>query len=343
MQTEAVTRQMMNQNCAEMMLSNAAERVLGYGIAFQYGKRVDDEQVDLSAAFMFSADEQKQTWHSGKSQETLEADIENKLAKEKVYFFRTGIMGGAGHWQILYHEAQQQGWIAYSSPKNNKQITRYRKMTQEGLDDLVSPKAQWGEQQGQRMFLIVEASKQNLINAANFLYNVRMLGEEPAMDKLYDNQPTTLYQSIAVLNKLDLGAVQIDPNNPLTMEQFQSDNALMDSPDISALTQVESSEYKVKAIVKQLITNIQDKANGRCSSRYGDWKISQLKKVLERLKQNPKLGPVQLAETITDIEATCCQRRNTLHFWAEPHSVLEFQNLLKEHQLNITASSTLSL
>ncbi|HHU0080395.1 TPA: Dot/Icm T4SS effector deubiquitinase RavD, partial [Legionella pneumophila] len=48
----------LNQNCAEMMIKKAAQLILGSDLDFEYTRGVQDIQVDLGPAFMFSPDEE---------------------------------------------------------------------------------------------------------------------------------------------------------------------------------------------------------------------------------------------------------------------------------------------
>lgn len=76
----------LNQNCAEMMIKKAAQLILRSDLDFEYTRGIQDIQVDLGPAFMFSPDEEKTLWVSGKNQETLEKDLAT-LNKSSVYFF----------------------------------------------------------------------------------------------------------------------------------------------------------------------------------------------------------------------------------------------------------------
>nr|WP_237578847.1 hypothetical protein [Legionella pneumophila] len=49
----------LNQNCAEMMIKKAAQLILGSDLDFAYTRDVQDIQIDLGPAFMFSPDEEK--------------------------------------------------------------------------------------------------------------------------------------------------------------------------------------------------------------------------------------------------------------------------------------------
>jgi len=195
----------MNQNCAEVMFIKAAGLVMNQNLNFQYDEEIPDVQVDLGPAFMLSPDEEKKMWHSGKKKETLEADL-NKLDKGKVYFLRTGANGGAGHWQNLFFDNKKNGWMVYSNEANNYQLTENNILTEQGKD-LLAIHATWGPANGQYAFLIVEASKQNLINGVNYLYDFRTLGADAAMMNAFD-QKADFYQRIkapadAQINQVD--------------------------------------------------------------------------------------------------------------------------------------------
>ncbi|HAT1797695.1 TPA: hypothetical protein JBL19_14285 [Legionella pneumophila] len=178
---------LLNQNCAEMMIKKAAQLILGSDLDFEYTQGVQDVQVDLGPAFMFSPDEEKILWLSGKNQESLEKDI-GTLNKSRVYFFRTGTQGGAGHWQILYYETAKSGWVSYSSQSNHFQVTDSNgKLTVSGKG-LLAPHANWGKENGNYAFLLVNASAQNIIHAANFMYIFRTQNEDAAIQYCALNQ-----------------------------------------------------------------------------------------------------------------------------------------------------------
>lgn len=192
--------QNLNQNCAEMMLIKAAQLVLGQELIFQYTNPVPDTQVDISSAFMFSPNEEKQVWHSGNKKEHLEHDLK-KLDKSKVYFCRTGTNGGAGHWQTLYFDQKQKGWIAYSTAKNNYPLTsEHDSLTTQG-QGLLTPHGKWGSAHGEYSFLLVEASVQNLINGANYLYDYRTAGLERAEENSWVAK-TNFYPQVQVSSSL---------------------------------------------------------------------------------------------------------------------------------------------
>lgn len=58
MNHKQLTNAQMNQNCAETMLIKAA-LLIGKKVQFDYKNPIEDIQVDISPAFMFSRDEEK--------------------------------------------------------------------------------------------------------------------------------------------------------------------------------------------------------------------------------------------------------------------------------------------
>ncbi len=176
-------QQVLSQDCAECMSQKAAKMVMNIDLQFNYDNKIGDLQIDLGPAFLISPDNQKQSWYSGKNGDEFEKSL-NILDKNKVYFMRTGINSGAGHWQIIFYN--KNGWISYSTETNNFKITENGKLTDRGKGLLV-PYATWGTEAGQYSYLVVEASKQNIINASNFIYDFRTIGEDDAILKAFDN------------------------------------------------------------------------------------------------------------------------------------------------------------
>ena len=173
-----------NQNCAEHMLMKAASLVLNVELKFPYSITIADEQIDLGSSFMLSPDTEKRMWYSGKNKEQLEADL-TSLNKNIAYFLRTGTNDGAGHWQVLYFDQTAQGWINFSSETNQHQITKNNVLTTAG-EGLLSQYATWGKKQGEYSFLIVNASEQNIIRAANYIYDFRVHDLDTAEECLWE-------------------------------------------------------------------------------------------------------------------------------------------------------------
>lgn len=98
----------------------------------------------------------KKRWYSGTNQTSLENDLA-KLDQNKAYFLRTGTNNGAGHWQTLFFDRSQQGWIRYSTQTNQHKITHEGLLTELG-NNLLTPFAPWGERNGDYSFLLVDAT-----------------------------------------------------------------------------------------------------------------------------------------------------------------------------------------
>lgn len=102
----------------------------------------------------------------------------------------------------------------------------------------------------------------------------------------------------------------------------------------------ESAPQKLAAIVGTLISNIENKAQGRRSSGVDSNKVQQLHLIRERLqKDTPALEDAQLAKYIAEIRSVCRIKRNVLHFWQTPHSVAEFDALLQQAQIENSPKS----
>jgi hypothetical protein len=186
-------RKIYNQACAEDMLEKAAA-LCGKSISFIYPKEVTDDQVDLSAAFIGSGDGQVQYWYTGKSKEGFTSSLRT-LNKAKVYFLRTGQNNRPGHWQTVYFSAEDGGWLSYSSENNHIKLTINDALTTEG-ESLLAPFADWGNNDGQYSFLVVEASDHILIKASNFLFDCRMFGHEQALENSFSSTHAAFYKSL---------------------------------------------------------------------------------------------------------------------------------------------------
>jgi hypothetical protein len=193
----------MNMDCAEMMLKKAASLVLNKCIDFIYTKDVADEQVDLSYSFLLTENVQTRSWYSGAEQKALEHDL-SSLDRSKVYFLRTGRNNRAGHWQTLYFDQSRNGWVNYSSKTNNYLLTQSETLTQQGLT-LLTPKGAWGKNEGEYSMLVVEASPEVIVRAANYLYDYRMHGEAEAM-KNGTREHKAFYDGISVVEPISATA-----------------------------------------------------------------------------------------------------------------------------------------
>ncbi|MGC1182626.1 hypothetical protein [Legionella sp.] len=287
-----------NQNCAEIMLKKAAQLVLKQDLDFIYDREIPDVQVDISPAFLFTEDRQKQFWNSGASKELLEADLK-RLNKDKVYFLRTGTNDGAGHWQTLYFDTTRKGWINYSSDKNNYLLTQNDMLTVDG-EMLLSPFAKWGTKAGEYAFLLVEASPKNLIQSSNFLYNFRMDGEEKAMEKaieqreiLYDEIQVKVYHPPVKVDE-ELDEVIKEPVKEFEKPKIGTDP--VDHKTISVkpnLTPGQELATKLNHIIDQLVANIANQDNGRRTTRNNDWKIGLFINIKKQLNSK-ELSPIEV-------------------------------------------------
>ena len=169
-----------NQDCAEQMLIAATKHCLNQTIHFQYPGKVNDSQIDISDALILCPDAQRRLLFSGYEAQALVADL-GRLNQKKTYFLRTGKNGGAGHYQLIYFKPEENIWYCYSSENNQFSVTTTGgKLSTEAANRLLSKHAPWGSATGEYSFLIIEASAENLIRAANFIYDVRTQGLEQA-------------------------------------------------------------------------------------------------------------------------------------------------------------------
>lgn len=102
-------------------------------------------------------------------------------------------------------------------------------------------------------------------------------------------------------------------------------------PIIEELNCQESKLKSIEAIVDTLISNIENKEHGRLFSGIDSDKVTQFKELKKQFAKDPReLNPEQM---INDINKLCQIKRNPFHFWSTPHSVDEFSQLLKSHNI----------
>lgn len=82
-------------------------------------------------------------------------------------------------------------------------------------------------------------------------------------------------------------------------------------------------------IIATLNKNLLNQSNGRKTSRNNHWKVLLLTEISTKIQQD-HTSMDNIDQFIADIRAVCAMKRNKLHFWATPHSVNEFEHLLKE-------------
>lgn len=93
----------------------------------------------------------------------------------------------------------------------------------------------------------------------------------------------------------------------------------------------DTSRKDLEEIVNQLITNI-EKPIGRWTSGHNSRKVRLLYDVLGDIK-NPEHA-FDLYSTINTIQSICAIKRNPLHFWKTPNSVVELVQMLQHAGLS---------
>ncbi len=99
-------------------------------------------------------------------------------------------------------------------------------------------------------------------------------------------------------------------------------------------------------IINRLKINISTQQNGRKTDWHTDWKVGLLAEIENRLKnEDPK--EISCPKYIEDIREICAKKRNTLHFWANPHSVDEFEKMIDGidwgWKQNVTEDNSISI
>ncbi|MCL5272525.1 MAG: hypothetical protein M1486_04330, partial [Gammaproteobacteria bacterium] len=105
----------------------------------------------------------------------------------------------------------------------------------------------------------------------------------------------------------------------------------------------DSGKEKLIHIIDTLIDNIKNQNNGRITNRNSDWKTKQLADIQQGLRGEQECTSEIIKLYVDEIRTVCSQKRNSLHFWATPHSVAEFEKLLNDNHLaGVTNSSKMS-
>ncbi|MBL7479802.1 hypothetical protein [Legionella bononiensis] len=136
-----------------------------------------------------------------------------------------------------------------------------------------------------------------------------------------------------------------EPDQQHPGEGPDNDNTIADqyeTPPVNASEQIsnetpvtsisEDAKTKLINIVSILIKNISNGAGGRYTSSINHKKITDLKSILDKLTNSEESGTFQ-EEYVSKIMDACKIKRNSLHFWATPHSVVEFKALLKDNNI----------
>ncbi|WP_298626167.1 hypothetical protein [uncultured Legionella sp.] len=99
------------------------------------------------------------------------------------------------------------------------------------------------------------------------------------------------------------------------------------------LTQEDHRKTLLTKIIDTLVKNIEMKKNGRYSTRNSEWKSKLLTTISTQLQQENVFDHHAENNYLSEIRNICAQRRNIFHFWAKPHSAVEFEQLLQKEKL----------
>ena len=328
-----MVKRTLENDCAEMMLIHLVQKVMRRTIHFVYSLDTPDEQIDLMPAFIGASEKECAIWTSGRSKKAFEADL-RELDRKKSYFVRSGTNGGAGHWQAFYYDEKKGGWVNYSTATNNLQMTNERgELTLAGEERMISPRQKWGSNQGERNLTIIEATNQNMIRAANFVQNFRLLGEEAAIAKVFAEQPDDFYPQM--LDTDSLGHSGVCADSELPAADLSAQAGLAGSVSLSKdVADLDPSVAILAGIIDTLCTNIRSQAHGRKTCRNQHGKIALLERLRDDLAQESDFTDDVKRNYIKAIGDVCARRRNALHFWAQPHSVSEFEALLRDNNMS---------
>ncbi|KTC84048.1 hypothetical protein [Legionella brunensis] len=99
-----------------------------------------------------------------------------------------------------------------------------------------------------------------------------------------------------------------------------------------------SNRDKLLTIIDTLKDNIINQKNERKTSRNSQWKADLLSGIQQSLQQvEGGFTSVNEQEYIQQIRDVCSMKRNSLHFWSEPHSASEFEKLLQDNGFEASA------
>ncbi|BCA96819.1 hypothetical protein TUM19329_31800 [Legionella antarctica] len=103
---------------------------------------------------------------------------------------------------------------------------------------------------------------------------------------------------------------------------------------------VQDSE-KLIAIIDKLIENMSIQQNGRQTTRNSQWKANLLTAIKEDIQLKDSEA-IDINQCIADIRTVCAKKRNILHFWAEPHSVSEFEKMVRDEEIATPQTNVLA-
>ncbi|KTD13288.1 hypothetical protein [Legionella jamestowniensis] len=120
----------------------------------------------------------------------------------------------------------------------------------------------------------------------------------------------------------------------ITHLNLQQEMIIEVEEEIPSKIDFEENHVKLLNIIERLKMNIANQANDRKTNTYSQWKTNLLNQIQEKLDKEDQLTPHIQQRYIEAIRNVCAQRRNVVHFWSQPHSVAEFEELLQEKNLD---------
>lgn len=309
--------------CSEKMVIAAARRVLNKTFKFkeyESENNIFEGQIDLSNLFILGtpdSNEDHKLFYSGWSRKLFLKDI-NTLDNKQCYFLRTGT-GGAGHWQLLYanknEHTKKYEWFIDSGSFIWK-ITDGNQITTDGENTLMAfrgkdgegtevARQMWGVGKDQYRFYLIPVNEEVIYKTAVFIKAYRELGED-------------FGERIFEINENTKEAFE----NCVEIENFQA---------IERETPRKNINEILIDIINAIILNITLKRNGRCSFYNNgiEKKRGRLEAIIEQIENNSFSNH----EIIEKIREVCLVKRNQWSIFT-PHSVNEFELLLKEHNID---------
>ena len=175
---------MPNNTCAEETIKKAFELVLSKQIGFNQALALNDIQIDFNPVFLVH-EGISTLFFTGHNQIDLAKSIAT-LDKSKSYFLRTGIIGGAGHWQLMYFAKNLSHWLVFSSETSNYSCTYPDgSLTDTAIGALIVSNSRygWGNNVGQYAISLQEATPDRVKAVANFIADVRCSTSDPLDDQ----------------------------------------------------------------------------------------------------------------------------------------------------------------
>ncbi|MFC3909056.1 hypothetical protein ACFORL_08215 [Legionella dresdenensis] len=107
---------------------------------------------------------------------------------------------------------------------------------------------------------------------------------------------------------------------------------------VNELVELTDERRRLITLVTSLINNIEAGNKGRKTSGSGSEKVKSLHNLLDTLKDQS--NQINKDDYLNQIEKICKQKRHQLHWWAAPHSVIEYNNLVEALHLKDSIITT---